>query len=182
VQPRGNTNFHDLASRIAGLCRAIDVPVVVKEVGHGISGRTAGMLADAGVDGIDVAGAGGTSWAKVESARAVNAELTGLGQSLGEWGIPTVESLVAARQSAPSVVLIASGGVRTGMDMAKALILGAHAAGVALPLLRAAARSQGELDTEVARLEREFTTVMFCTGSRDVNELRLGRKLVSVER
>ena len=200
VQPGGNTNFRDLAARIARVCEALDVPVVVKEVGHGISARTAERLVGAGVAGIDVAGAGGTSWAKVEMLRARKPDqapcksfratrgicfpdarksrfLTAFGMTtsedeLGEWGIPTVDSLLAARKAAPDLVVIASGGVRTGEDIAKSIALGADLVGMALPLLKSAAESRDALHDHIAQLQEELVTVMFCRGARTVQELR----------
>lgn len=166
AQPQGDTNFRGLAAKIRRVCQTLAAPVIVKEVGHGISARTAELLAEAGVHAIDVAGAGGTSWAKVESYRG-----TRLGATLGEWGIATVQSLIAARDAAPSV-LIASGGIRTGEDIAKAIALGANAAGMALPLLRAAAVSQDALHRLIAQLRDELATVMFCSGARSIEELR----------
>jgi isopentenyl-diphosphate delta-isomerase len=172
VQHHGNTNFRDLAARIKAACQAVEVPVVVKEVGHGISARTAELLVDAGVSGVDVAGAGGTSWAKVESLRDTDPRLTELGRSLGEWGIPTVDSLVAVRGVAPNIAVIASGGIRTGEDIAKSIALGADAAGIALPLLRCAAESEEALHEKLIQLRRELSAVMFCTGSRNIPMLR----------
>ena len=168
AQPGGNTNFRGLAKRIRQVCEGVGVPVIVKEVGHGISARTAEMLAEAGVDAIDVAGAGGMSWAKVESYRS------GLSSStLCEWGIPTVESLLAVRESAPNTTLIASGGIRTGEDIAKSIALGAHATAMALLLLKAAAISSEALHGLIVQLREELVTVMFCTGARTIEELRL---------
>ena len=178
VQVDGNTNFRKLSERIAEVCAGLDVPVVVKEVGHGISAATARLLVDAGVDGIDVAGAGGTSWAKVEACRASDGELSSSGASLGEWGIPTVDSLCAVRGVAPHTIVVASGGIRSGEDVAKCIALGADAAGAALPLLRAAAVSAEALDAEIARFQEELATVMFCTGSRTIDDLRCCGSLV----
>lgn len=171
VQPGGDTDFRNLSERVGDVCEMLDVPVVAKEVGHGISSRTAELLAGAGVDGIDVAGAGGTSWAKVESLRAVDPQLTALGDTLGEWGIPTAESLLAVRDVAPGLTVIASGGIRSGEDVAKSLALGANAAGMALPLLRCAAVSREALRERLARIREELVTVMFCAGCRTVSEL-----------
>lgn len=172
IQLHGNTNFRKLSSRIAEACKTLDVPVFAKEVGHGISERTAGLLVEAGVDGIDVAGAGGTSWAKVEGFRAVDPMAASLSRSLGEWGIPTVDSLLAVRRAAPNATVIASGGVRSGVDIAKAIALGADAAGIALPLLRAAADSQDALYAALTQLREELITAMFCTGCRTIEDLR----------
>ncbi len=167
VQPNGNTNFRDIAGRIARVCEALDVPVIVKEVGHGISGRAASLIAEAGVACIDVAGAGGTSWAKVESLRSVEPGLS----ALGEWGIPTVDSLIAAKEAGPGLALIASGGVRSGEDIAKSIILGADAAGMALTLLKAAAVSAEMLHDTLSQIREELATIMFCTGVRTIEEL-----------
>lgn len=171
VQPGGDTNFHELADRIGDVCEQLDVPVIVKEVGHGISARTASILASQGIDGIDVAGAGGTSWAKVECERALDPQLSAVGSALGEWGIPTVDSLLAVRSAAPDLVAIASGGVRSGEDIAKSIALGANAAGMALPLLKAAAVSPEALHDRLAQIRDELITVMFCSGCGTVREL-----------
>ena len=171
AQSNGNTNFGHLAARIEEVCEAIEAPVVVKEVGHGISARTARLLLNAGVDGIDVAGAGGTSWAKVESRRETDTRMAALGLALGEWGIPTVDSLLAVRSVTPHLPVIASGGVRSGEDIAKAIALGAEAVGMALPLLRAAAESREALFARIEQLMDELATVMFCTGMRTIQDL-----------
>ena len=167
VQPGGDTNFRGLADKVREVCQSVDVPVIVKEVGHGISLRTARLLVDAGVDVIDVAGAGGTSWAKVEGYRTTKADY-----ALSEWGIPTADSLLAAREAGAGTI-IASGGIRTGKDIAKCIALGADAAGMALPLLRAASVSAETLHGLICRLRDELATVMFCTGSRTIEELRM---------
>lgn len=167
AQPQGDTNFRGLALKIRQVCQDVGVPVIVKEVGHGISERTARLLSEAGVDAIDVAGAGGTSWAKVESYRG-----TQLGSALTEWGIPTVESLRAVRGAAPNSTVIASGGIRSGEDIAKSIALGADAAGMALPLLRSAAVSADALHGLITQLREELATAMFCTGSRTIEDLR----------
>lgn len=172
VQAGGNTDFHDLAARIAEVCESLDAPVVVKEVGHGISERTAKLLVDAGVAGIDVAGAGGTSWARMESCSGSDPKLSSLGTSMGEWGIPTVDSLLGMKRVAPHTVTIASGGVRSGQDIAKSIALGADVAGMALPLLKWAAQSQDVLIEHLEEIKEELATVMFCTGCRSIDELR----------
>lgn len=167
AQLEGDTNFRGVAIKLREICLGLEVPVIVKEVGHGISERTARLLADAGVDAIDIAGAGGTSWAKVESYRG-----TRLGPSLGEWGIPTADSLSAVRDAAPHAVLIASGGIKTGEDIAKSIALGADAAAMALPILKAAAISSEALDGFIAQLREELATAMFCAGARSIEELK----------
>lgn len=172
VQINGNTNFGSLADRIGEVCDAFELPVIVKEVGHGISAQTARRLVDAGVDAIDVAGAGGTSWAKVESLAEPDSGKAALGLALGEWGIPTVDSLAAVRNVTPHLTVIASGGVRTGEDIAKCIALGADAAGIALPFLRLAVQSYEALCEGIAQLREELEIVMFCTGCATVEDLR----------
>ena len=180
VQTDGNTNFHNLSTKIADICDALDVPVIVKEVGHGISARTAKLLEDVGVDAIDVAGAGGTSWAKVESHRATDPRLISLGAVLGEWGLPTVDSLLAVRSVSPNRTVIASGGIRTGDDIAKCIALGADATGMALPLLKCASQSKDALFAKIDQLQEELTTIMLCTGSKNVASLRTGATLAKM--
>ena len=165
IQPHGDTNFKGLLDRIATVCQQLSVPVIVKEVGNGISASTAQQLIAAGVSGIDVAGAGGTSWAKVESERAQTALQRRLGQTFGDWGMPTTECITTIRQIAPTLPLIASGGVRNGLDIAKAIALGADVAGLALPFLQAADTSTAAVTELVQILMAEIQTVLFCTGN-----------------
>ena len=141
LQPEGNSNFAGLLARIERVCRALEAPVIVKEVGWGISARVARDLAAAGVAAIDVAGAGGTSWSEVERHRAPTAQRRRVSAAFANWGIPTAESLIQVRASLPALPLIASGGLRDGIDAAKSIALGADLAGFASPLFKAAASS-----------------------------------------
>lgn len=172
VQTKGDTNFRGLIAKIAHLCRHLPVPVIAKEVGNGITGAMAQKLMEAGVAAIDVAGAGGTSWAKVEGERAEDERQRRLGQTFAEWGIPTAECLVSVRAVAPDLPLIASGGLRNGLDVAKAIALGADLAGLALPFLQAATTSEAALYSLVDLLLAELTTALFCTGSVRLEALR----------
>jgi len=172
IQPGGNTNFAGLLRQIEAVCRALPVPVVAKEVGWGISGEVARQLVDVGVAGIDVAGAGGTDWAAVEARLAGEGPRLRLAQVFAQWGIPTAEAVPQVRQAVPEAVVIASGGVRTGLDVAKAIALGADAAGLAMPLLQAAARSAEAVQEELAQLIAELKLAMFATGSADLAALR----------
>lgn len=172
VQTKGDTNFRGLLDRIAVICEQLPVPVIVKEVGNGISGAMADKLIAAGVAAIDVAGAGGTSWAKVEGERAKDSRQRRLGQTFADWGIPTADCIRAIRATAPSVPLIASGGLRNGLDVAKAIALGADLAGMALPFLQAASESEAALHELVEVLLAELVTAMFCTGSQCLQDLR----------
>nr|MBA3920629.1 alpha-hydroxy-acid oxidizing protein [Nostocaceae cyanobacterium] len=142
------------------------------EVGNGISAPMAEKLIAAGVTAIDVAGAGGTSWAKVESERADSMLARRLGMTFADWGLPTAECIVNIRSVAPDIPLIASGGLRNGLDAAKALALGADIAGLALPFLQAAADSEAALQDLAELLIAEMTTVLFCTGNATVDQLK----------
>lgn len=172
VQTGGDTNFLGLFDKIADLCQRLPVPVIAKEVGNGISGSMALRLLEVGVTAIDVAGAGGTSWALVESERARDARQRRLGRTFGDWGIPTAECLVEVRSVAPTVPLIASGGLRNGLEAAKAIALGADLAGMALPFLQAANESEAALKELVEIFRAELATAMFCTGCSHLRALR----------
>ena len=172
IQPKGDTNFKGLLDKIHLLCEKISVPVIAKEVGNGISAVMAEKLIAAGVGAIDVAGAGGTSWAKVESERAENNLQRRLGKTFADWGLPTAECIVQIRVRYPHVPLIASGGLRDGMEVAKTIALGADLAGLAFPFLQAASDSPSALDELVELLMAEIKTVLFCTGNSNLAELK----------
>lgn len=172
VQTRGDTHFRGLLPKIEQLCRQLPVPVIAKEVGNGISGAIAQRLIDSGVAAIDVAGAGGTSWAKVESERATDAKQRRLGQTFANWGIPTAQCITDIRAIAPTIPLIASGGLRNGLDAATAIALGADLAGLAFPFLQAAAQSDEAVDELADALIAELTTVLFCTGTVNLPQLK----------
>ncbi|HTL88056.1 MAG TPA: type 2 isopentenyl-diphosphate Delta-isomerase [Leptolyngbya sp.] len=172
VQTRGDTNFRGLIDQIAQLCDRLPVPVIAKEVGNGISKPMAEKLIAAGVAAIDVAGAGGTSWAKVESGRAQDPKQRRLGLTFADWGIPTAECITQVRHFSPTIPLIASGGLRNGLDIAKTIALGADLAGLALPFLQAANDSEEAVHLLIDILKAEITTVLFCTGTKDLGELK----------
>lgn len=172
LQTGGNANFAGLLEKIAGVCHALTVPVVVKEAGWGISETVARELAGAGVAAIDVAGAGGTSWSEVEKHRARAGRDARVAASFAGWGIPAAEAVVAAGRGAPGLPLIASGGVRSGLDVAKAIALGADAAGIALPLLRAARQSAEAVIEALAEIIAGLQLTMFCTGTPDLAALK----------
>ncbi len=177
IQTNGDKNFKGLLDKISKICKKIPVPVIVKEVGNGISPQMAQYLVDAGVSAIDVAGAGGTSWAKVESERATNAMQRRLGQTFADWGIPTAECLLGIRNLYPELPAIASGGLRNGLDGAKAIALGANLVGLAFPFLKAASDSPAAIDDLIQLLEAELKTVLFCTGNRTIKELKRSNTL-----
>lgn len=172
LQPEGNRDWSGLLSRIAAVCDAIDVPVVVKEVGFGISGQVARRLADAGVAAIDVSGAGGTSWSAVEHHRAGSDRSRRISETFIDWGTPTATCLRMAREAVPDVPLIASGGLRTGLDAARAITLGANLAGFAGPMLRAAAAGGDVAGELLGTIIDELRLAMFGTGSGTIAALR----------
>ncbi|WP_069791754.1 type 2 isopentenyl-diphosphate Delta-isomerase [Cyanobacterium sp. IPPAS B-1200] len=171
IQPQGDTNFKDLLNKIANLCENLPVPVIAKEVGNGISVDMAKKLIDVGVKSIDVAGAGGTSWAMVESERADNALQRQLGKTFANWGIPTADCVANIGRKYPDIPLIASGGIRNGLEVAKLIALGADLVGLAYPFLKAATESTEALDFLVNLLNAEIKTTLFCTGSKDLSNL-----------
>ena len=172
LQADGNTDFGGLLAKIEAVCRALPVPVIVKEVGWGISEEVARQLASAGVAAIDVAGAGGTSWSAVESHRAPTERLRRIAAAFADWGIPTAEALQMARRGAPGVPLIASGGIRNGVEVAKAIALGADVAALASPLLKAAALSAEAVVERIEEISQELRIAMFCIGAAHLGELR----------
>lgn len=174
VQPEGNTNFKGLLNNIEQVCAQVGVPVIVKEVGNGISASTATRLVEAGVWGIDVAGAGGTSWSEVERFRHTTEAGARVAGAFAGWGIPTTEAIRAVRAALPRVPLIGSGGVRSGVDMAKAIALGADLAGTAKPALMPAVQERGAAAV-VEGLQcfiDELRIAMFCSGCGDLRALR----------
>lgn len=171
VQPEGNRNFKGLTEKIAEVCRELKVPVVAKEVGSGISGDVALRLKRAGVKAIDVAGRGGTSWYAVEAQRAARRERP-VDLTFADWGIPTEETLVMVRQAVPDLEIIASGGIRTGLDMAKAIALGADIVAMGQPLLAPALESAEEVIEYLAKVIYEIKTAMFCVGASNLAELK----------
>ena len=177
VQPEGDTRWRGLLSRIGEVCASVGVPVIAKEVGWGISNQVALRLIQAGVSAIDVAGAGGTSWSEVEKHRATSERQRRLAAAFREWGIPTATSLAqvrAAREDAgrPELPIFASGGIRSGQDVAKAVALGADLVGLASPFLRRAKESTESVLEEFDLVTAELRTAMFASACRDIASLR----------
>jgi isopentenyl-diphosphate delta-isomerase len=171
LQPRGDTNFRNLLPRIGALCRSLEVPVIAKSVGSGISVRTAARLLDAGVAAIDVAGAGGTSWARVEGRRSGDPTREALAETFAAWGYPTAEATAALRDAFPTATIFASGGIRTGVDVAKAIALGANLAGAGLPFLEPATRSAEAVSETVDLMLAGLRIAMFASGCRRPSDL-----------
>lgn len=172
VQANGDTNFKGLAKRIEQVCKKVGVPVIAKEVGWGISERTAKLLVNCGVAAIDVAGAGGTSWSQVEMYRAEDEQRRQLAATFVGWGIPTAESIILVRQAAPRMMVIASGGLRDGIDVAKCLNLGATLGGLAGPFLKAAAISTEQTVGAIQLILKQLQVTMFAAGAANLADLR----------
>jgi isopentenyl-diphosphate Delta-isomerase len=172
LQAGGDQDWSGLLKALEDLVRATTAPVVVKEVGNGISGALARQLIDAGVSIIDVAGAGGTSWAAVEGARAPNAHLRAVASAFHDWGIPTARAIADVRAACPGATVIASGGIRSGVDVAKAIKLGADLAGQAAGTLQAALDGPDAVVAHFRVLIDQLRIACFCTASRDLAALR----------
>ncbi len=175
VQDAGDTNFAGLAKKIEAICKKLEVPVIAKEVGWGISERTAKILAECGVSAIDVAGAGGTSWSQVEMHRAPDEFTRNLAATFAGWGIPTAESIVGVKRAAPEMRVFASGGIKDGLDIAKCIALGATLGGMAGQFLKAAAISTEKAVEMMKLTKRQIEVTMFATGVGALDELRAGR-------
>ncbi len=173
LQPEGNRNWAGLLSKIERVCQALEVPVVAKEVGWGISAPVARALLQAGVAAIDVAGAGGTSWSKVESHRAAGRPQRRLAEAFAGWGIPTALALQWVREAVGErMAVFASGGIRSGVEAAKCLALGADLVGLAAPLLRAAVQGVEAALEEVDLLLATMQVAMFAAGAGSLAALR----------
>lgn len=172
VQPEGQARFAGLLEKIRIVCRDLPVPVIAKEVGWGFSKQAAADLAQAGVQAIDIAGAGGTSWSQVEMHRAETEAQRRLAAAFLDWGIPTSEAIRNVRQSAPGTLVFASGGVRTGVEIAKCIALGAVLGGMAGPFLKAAVQSAELTAQTIAEVRREIQVAMFAAGAGNIETLQ----------
>lgn len=174
VQPEGQTNFKGVLAKIGEIAKEVDKPVIVKETGSGIAAEDAAKLEAAGVKGIDISGAGGTSFAAVEYHRAKEQESNVqrfLGDAFWDWGIPTAVSLAEVVQTV-KIPVIASGGLRNGVDMAKALALGAGLASISQPVLRAAIKGAKDTENMLSLLIEELRNAMFLVGAEKVEQLK----------
>ncbi len=172
VQPEGDRDWRGLLGRIEALARALPVPLVAKEVGAGLSGRVARRLLDAGVTVLDVAGSGGTSWAAVEAERSRDEDEAAVARAFAGWGIPTARAIAEVRAACPEAVVIGSGGIRDGLDAARAIRLGADLVGQAAGVLEAATEGPEAVAARLSVTARQLRVACFCTGSRDLAALR----------
>jgi isopentenyl-diphosphate delta-isomerase len=171
-QPEGDRDWWGVGAALEALVKALDAPVVVKETGAGISGATARRLAEMGVAAIDVAGAGGSNWALVEGERSGDPHDEVHAAAFADWGLSTARAIVEARAACPRTLVIGSGGVRDGVDVARALRLGADMVGQAAGVLTAATISTEAVVSHFQTVIRQLRTVCFCTGSANLTALR----------
>ena len=171
VQDAGDTNFEGLAKKIEAICTQLEVPVIAKEVGWGISERTAKLLSNCGVSAIDVAGAGGTSWSQVEMHRAPDEFTRQLAATFVGWGIPTAESILNVKKAVYDMTIFASGGIKDGLDIAKCIALGATLGGMAGKFLKAAAISTENVIEMMKLTKRQIEVTMFAAGTANLSIL-----------
>jgi isopentenyl-diphosphate Delta-isomerase len=175
VQDAGDVNFAGLAKKIEEVCKKIEVPVIAKEVGWGISERTATLLADCGVSAIDVAGAGGTSWSQVEMHRAPDEFTRQLAATFVGWGIPTSDSILNVKKAISEMTIFASGGLKDGLDIAKCIALGATLGGMAGQFLKAAAISTEQAIEMIKLTKRQIEVTMFACGVEKLEGWKVGK-------
>ncbi len=178
VQPEGDVNFTGLVNKISGIAALLDKPVIVKEVGAGLSFKDAQLLVNKGIKYIDVAGSGGTSWSRIENFRRQEDNRDDLGLLFQDWGNPTPLLLRELQPLKEQISIVASGGIRSGVDMAKAVILGASLCGLAKPFLQPAMQSVDAVIEVITRLKREFTIAMFLCGQHNTTDMRNNNALL----
>lgn len=172
VQPEGDLKWSGLLNQVETIARKLQVPVIAKEVGWGFSEQTVRQLVNAGVTVIDVAGAGGTSWSEVEYHRAPTSFHAKVAAAFADWGIPTTDAIRYAVNAAPGLPVIASGGLRDGIDLAKSIALGATAGGLASPFLKAAYDSPEAVSELIRILTRQLAISMMCSGVATIHDLQ----------
>lgn len=177
VQDGGDLNFKDLLPKIEYIAKNLSVPVGVKEVGFGIDGTVAQKLYDAGVSYIEVAGAGGTSWSQVEKLRSEDPLRKAAAEAFNGWGIPTKECVVSVKNAVKDIPVVASGGMKTGLDAAKAITIGADIVGFAKQLLQSATESTEAVLQTMKQIELEMKMTMFGIGVRTLGELKNTRRV-----
>lgn len=172
TQPEGDVNFAGLLKKVEQVCKLLPVPVIAKEVGWGFAEQTVRALVDAGVSAIDVAGAGGTSWSMVEYHRAPDSYRANIAKAFADWGIPTADAVQYAVKGATGLPIIASGGLRTGVDVAKCIALGAALGGIAGPFLKAAQVSSEAVEQTIHEIVAQLRIAMLCCGAQTLAALQ----------
>ena len=175
IQPEGDVDAKGYVNSIKDICENTNIPIIAKETGAGIDGRDAKLLEDIGVDAIDVQGVGGTSWAAVETYRT---EDPSLGNLFWDWGIPTAVSTIEAVEST-QLPIVSSGGIRNGLEAAKAISLGASCVGMALPFLKHSYDSPEKVEEKINQFTRELKTAMFLVGASNIEELKQKRLIIT---
>lgn len=175
IQPEGDVDAKGYIDSIKNICDTTDIPIIAKETGAGIDGRDAKILEEIGVDALDVQGVGGTSWAAVETYRSENPNL---GNLFWNWGIPTAVSTVEAVEST-QLPVVSSGGIRNGLEAAKAISLGASCTGMALPFLKYAYDGPEKVEEKINQFTRELKTAMFLVGASNIEELKQKRLIIT---
>src|SRR5919107_343808 len=180
IQPEGEPRFKGILQKISNLVNEVEIPIIVKEVGSGISADVAMRLENSGINSINVAGAGGTSWAGIEKIRADQHNeyiKSQLGELFWDWGIPTALSILLVSDSV-KIPVIASGGLRNGLEIAKCLILGANICAMAFPFLKQASKSEEELEKFTQLILSEIRATMFLLGAKDILSLKNTRYIL----
>jgi len=172
IQTEGDKNFAGLLEKIFNLAENSPYPIIIKECGCGISKELAKQLSKTKIAGIDVSGGGGTSWALIEGYRAKNETSLDIANIFRDWGIPTADSLVFVKKQIKNKLVFASGGIRSGIDVAKAIALGADMVGIAHPLLKLATISSKAVEEKLNQFIQELKITMFCIGVKNINELK----------
>ncbi len=174
IQPEGDRRFQGLLTQIRRLCQEIGIPVIVKEVGCGISFEDAVILRELGVSAVDVAGRGGTSWVEIERMRAVEAgriDRAQLAEVFQDWGIPTAASVLEVSH-VEGLEIVGSGGIRNGLEIAKLLLLGANMGGMAMPFLKAAVQGVEEVENLIKRIKEELKATLALVGASNIAEFK----------
>lgn len=178
IQPEGDKNFAGLMDKIAKLASELPVPVVLKEVGCGLSSEDIKGGIEAGIQWFDLAGRGGTSWSRIEAHRNDDSKASELGVLFQDWGLTTPQSLEQARSYQDQANFIASGGIRNGIDMVKSVIMGAQICGVAAPLLEPAMHSTEATVDKIQQFADAFRTAQFLLGAKELSQLFLNDQLI----
>lgn len=172
LQGEGNKNWKGILCKIEALARALPIPLIIKEVGWGLSTSVAQKLWDVGVKILDVAGAGGTSWSRIEMLRTLDKREREVSSVFDDWGIRTIDAIQSIYQWKKEITILASGGIVNGVEGAKAIALGAHLFGITTPLLKSACKSEEELESKIFVILKQLRIALFCSGYYSMQQYR----------